>query len=348
MKFDVITIGTATMDVFLTSRFFKVLKDRKHLEKIGFFVGEAQCFALGSKMEIDKPIFTTGGGATNAAVTFSRQGLKTAVIAKIGNDGAGSQILKELEKEKIKLFFAEDKNKGTAYSTILLEPKGERTILVYRGASEDLKERDIPFGDLNGQWIYISPGKIDLSLLKKIVDYYFKKGSLIAINPSKNFIEAGIKKLEPILRKTKLFILNREEASYFTGIPYDNEAEIFRSLDRIVKGIVAMTDGKNGAMVSDGFNIYKSKNFKEKIIIDRTGAGEAFASGFVTGLIRQGEKCEKGLCERFNIEYAVRCGAANATSVIERVGAKAGILTKNEFEKNKRWKILEIDKYKNS
>ena len=87
--FDIITIGTATRDVFLTSPLFKVLRDKKHLPKIGFPTGEAQCFTLGGKIEINETVFTTGGGATNAAITFSRHGLKTAALIKIGRDETG-------------------------------------------------------------------------------------------------------------------------------------------------------------------------------------------------------------------------------------------------------------------
>ena len=68
--FDVITIGTAAKDTFLISRFFKILKDSKHLKKFDFPTGEAQCFALGGKIELDNQVIATGGGATNAAVTF--------------------------------------------------------------------------------------------------------------------------------------------------------------------------------------------------------------------------------------------------------------------------------------
>jgi len=76
--YDVITIGTATQDVFLKSRDFKVLKDER------FITGQAECFALGAKIEVPDIFFTTGGGATNAAVTFARQVLKLPQFAKWG------------------------------------------------------------------------------------------------------------------------------------------------------------------------------------------------------------------------------------------------------------------------
>lgn len=340
--FDVISIGTATRDIFLTSPFFKVVRDAEHLKKNGFPTGEAQCFTLGGKVEIDKPIFTTGGGATNAATTFARQELKTAALVKIGEDKEGEDIVSEMAKEKISAFAVKDKNKGTAYSTILLSEAGERTILVYRGASGDLTIDEIPFKKIKSKWAYIAPSNIDFSAMGKIFDYLHESGTLIAFNPSKYYIELGIAQLRPFLEKSKALILNREEASYLTGVDYQNEREIFKKIDEITPGIVVMTDGPNGVMVSDGANIYQAGIFKDQKVIDRTGAGDAFGSGFVAGLAHKRENCEKGLCQIDNIDYAIRLASANATSVVEKIGAKAGILTKEEFEKNKRWEKLSI------
>ena len=347
MKFDVITIGTATRDIFLTSPFFKVVSDEAHLKKIGFPTGEAQCFALGGKIEVDKPIFTTGGGATNAAVTFARQGLKTAALIKVGDDNAGNDIIKELKKEEVDPFAIKQKDNGTAYSTILLAPNGERTILVYRGASENLLKDEIPFEKLKSEWAYIVPGKISYDVIMGIVDYLYQQNILIAFNPSKHFIELGLEKLKPILEKTKAVILNREEAAYLTNVDYDEEKGIFKKLDAAVAGIAVMTDGPNGVLVSDGFNIYKAGTFSEGKLVDRTGSGDAFGSGFVAGLMHKQEICDKGLCKVDNIEAAIKLGSANATSVIEYIGAKRGILTKEEFEASDRWQNLNITVEKN-
>ncbi len=345
--YDIITIGSATRDVFLTSPLFKVLRDPKHLSRIGFKTGEAQCFALGLKIEIGAPVLTTGGGATNAATAFSRQSLKTAALIKIGKDESGEAVLNELKKEKITPFAVVENNFPTAYSTILLSPSGERTILVYRGASENLKIQEVPLEKLKSQWVYISPGKISFEVIEKIFNHFSKNKTLIAFNPSGYFIEMGVKKLKPLLAKSKVVILNREEAARLTGVDYKKEKEIFKKLDELSPGIAAMTDAEKGVLVSDGFRIYQAgifsaKDGKEKSVIDRTGAGDAFASGFVAGLIQKKEKCEKGLCRSYNIEYAIRLGSANATSVIEKIGAKKGILTKKEFENDKRWENLTI------
>ncbi len=340
--FDVITIGTATRDVFLTSSLFRILKDKEHLKKNGFLTGEAQCFALGGKIEIDKPILTTGGGATNAAMTFARQGFKTTALVKVGDDDAGKEIIKELSGEKVVSLAVKEKGNGTAYSTILLAPTGERTILVYRGASENLRREDIPFDKFKAKWAYVSPGKISLNAMSIIFDELFKKKILIAFNPSKYFLGMGMEKIRPLLNKAKVVILNREEASYLTKVDFKSVVGIFKKFDEIVPGIVVMTDGPNGVMVSDGYNIYSAGVFKEKSIVDRTGSGDAFGSGFVAGLIHREEECKKGLCQIDNIDYAIRLGSANATSVVEHIGAKEGILKKSDFEKSKRWKNLPV------
>ncbi|MBI4119479.1 MAG: carbohydrate kinase family protein [Parcubacteria group bacterium] len=343
--YDVITIGTATRDVFLTSSFFRVLKDPGHLRKIGFPTGEAQCFALGGKIEIGRPVLTTGGGATNAAVTFSRQGFRTAALVKIGQDRSGEGVLQDLESEKVKVIAAFDKKIGTGYSTILLSPYGERTILVYRGASEELRASETgALSRMRARWAYISPGGIKFAAMKKIVDDLYRRGVSVAMNPSKRYLELGTARLKPLLSKLKVIIVNREEAAYLTGIDYKNERKIFEKFDKLVPGIAVMTDGPAGVSVSDGMKIYKAGIFKNKKIIDRTGAGDAFGSGFVAGLMQRGLKTKNYKLQAEDIKYAIRLGSANATSVVEHIGAKEGIINKREY-RLPRWSRLAIKMY---
>ncbi|MBN2197946.1 carbohydrate kinase family protein [Candidatus Wolfebacteria bacterium] len=327
--YDVITIGTATEDVFLKSPFFKGLDNSKKFKK-GILTDKTQCFALGSKIEIDELFIASGGGATNTAVTFSKQGFKTACLIRTGKDKASETIIKELQKEKINPFVIKDGKQRTAYSTILLSPEGERTILVFRGTSDDFKNKEIPFDKLKSKWVYISPGNINFSVIQKVFNHFYKNKILIAFNPSKNFLNMGARKLKPLLSKSKVVILNREEASYLTGINYNDENNIFKKLDDLVDGIAVMTQGPKGVSVSDGKTIYQAKIFSGKVI-DRTGAGDAFGSGFVSGLIHKN-----------SIKYAICLGTANATSVVEYIGAKKGILTEKDFKKNSRWKNLSI------
>lgn len=330
--FDIITIGTATRDVFLQSLELKVLRDPRHLREIGFSTGEAECFALGSKIGVEKPVFTVGGGAANAAVTFARQGLKTAALLRVGQDEEAEAVLKRLKSENITSFAVRARNEGTAYSTILLTETGERTILVYRGASEGLTKKEVPFSKFGKtRWAYITPGGISSNLMKELIIYLKKRGVMIAMNPSRYYLEQGGAKLKSFLEKIDIVIVNREEASLLTGIDYGKSREIFKKFDDLVPGIAVVTAGAEGAAVSDGRYLYKAGIFKEKKLVDRTGAGDAFGSGFVAGLILKRD-----------IHYALRLASANATSVVEKIGAEEGILTARDFD-SPRWKYLDLD-----
>lgn len=342
---SIITIGTATRDVYLKSSAFKVVKDSHFTQKAGFPTGEAECFPLGSKMEIDEIFMTTGGGATNTAVTFARQGIHTRCLVEIGDDHTGDEIIHELQQEGIELLAIRNKKLSTAYSTLLLAPSGERTVLVYRGAANDLTAGEISWKKLSAlpsqrlwrpRWAYIVPGNISFTTIEKLVNYFCRQGTKIAMNPSAYYLNMGAKKLKPLLDKINVILLNREEACFLTNMRYGNEKRLFQKLDEFIDGIAVMTEGPKGVRVSDGRNIFHAGCYKEKRIVDRTGAGDAFGSGFVAGLMQKGDFSKEA------IMYAVKLASANATSKVENMGAKGGLLTKRQFEKDERWKKLKI------
>jgi len=339
---DVLAIGTATRDVFLRSPLFKIVRDPKHLEKLGFPTGEAQCFALGGKIEVEELVATVGGGAANAAVTFARQGFRAAASVAIGNDIPGRVVQEELKREKIKVFPARHKEKGTAFSNILLSPTGERTILNYRGASANLSLRDIPASALGARWAYVTPGHIPFIEIKKIVEALARKKVKIAMNPSQYYVQMGMKKLAPIFRHLALILVNREEAAALTHMRYEDERGIFKKFDEVVKGIAVMTEGPKGVLVSDGARIYRAGIFRDQHVVDRTGAGDAFGSGFVAGLMRKHPTSRISHPTTDTIQYAIRLGSANATSVVEKIGAQPGILSRTAFDRSARWQRLSI------
>ncbi len=329
---DVLTVGTATRDVFLASKDFKVLKDPKHLDKLGFPKGEAACVALGSKLEIRDPVFTTGGGAANAAVAFSRLGFKTAACVKLGDDDSGKAVVAELKKEKVRPIVSLSKKDGTAYSTVLLTPNGERTILIFRGAGEHVSERDLPLSSLRTRWVYFAPGKIPLPLLERTILAFKKKGTKVALNPSRGYLTLHNKKLERVLRVSDVVLVNREEAAYLTGVSYHREEKLLKSFfDIFGEGVAVVTEDRKGAVASDGAYVYRVGVFEDTKLVDETGAGDAFGAGFVAGLM-----------ETEDVLYALRLASANAASVIEHIGATAGTLTKKGF-KRPRWENIALD-----
>ena len=325
MKFDVITIGTATRDVFIKSDNFHVDPDHHVLG------GKGLVMPLGAKIEVPEIFFSTGGGATNAAVTFARQGKKTGCIAVIGSDDSAHAVLNDLKKEKVYTGLIHQEKDATAFSLLIEPASGERTALVHRGVSEHLKVSAIAWPQLTAKWFYISSLAGNVVLLKRILSFALANHIKVAYNSGGKELSQR-EALVPLLKYVDVLIVNREEAALITGVAFEKEKEIFQVWDKMSPGINVMTDGRNGLWVSDGSSLHQAGIYKEKKMVDRTGAGDAFGSGFVASLIDYPK----------DITRAIRLGSANATAKVEGMGAKHGLLTKSEFENSSRFKYLAI------
>ena len=321
---DVITIGSATRDVYLKSEGFEI---RKHSDSP---TGLEQCFPLGTKIEVKDIVFTTGGGGTNAAVTFSRQGLKTGCVGAVGNDFNGKEIIKELKREKVKPFFSVHKDDPTAYSVILVHPNAERTILSYKGEGQHFDINTVPWRKLKAKWFFFDSMGGNWELLQKAFEHATTRNFKIAFNPGGKELAFGLKKLKPHLAEVDIFSVNKEEAESLLGMGNNNPAEeVLKELDKLIKGITVLTLGPEGVIVSDKKNIYKAGT-PDSPKKERTGAGDAFVSGFVAQYILSGGDIIK------SIQFAT----ANASSVVAQYGPKAGILHKGDFGP---WELVEID-----
>lgn len=306
--YDIITIGAATRDVFLVSDAFVAFKSKK------FATGMGECVALGSKIEVSDLVLTTGGGATNAAATFSRLGFRTATICRVGDDSPGKDVVEDLSRFGVSTHLVRMIKGGeTAYSTILTMNDGERTVLVYRGTSSEFASRDLPDVALkNTKWIYLTSLGGNVTLAKTILMTARKAGVKVAWNPGKKELEGGLKVFAPLLPMIDVLNMNLEEATLLTG--KKKLPDMFKLLH--TNGLVRLiTDGTNGATVyRDGWMAHaKTTGVKS---ISKTGAGDAFGSGFVAALIKTAD-----------LNEALRVGMANAESVIQSYGAKNGILT---------------------
>lgn len=318
------SVGSATRDVFFGA------DELKKFKMDDFPTGEAVCLGYGSKIEIKKLVLTSGGGGTNAAVTFSRQGLKTANVGVIGNDFNGEDILRELKGEGIDVqYFQKHDDDYTAYSVILVHPDGERTIMSYKGEGQHFNASMIPFDKLQAKWLFLDSLGGHFDVLEGLVNHAVKNGIKLATNPGGKELAHGIEKLKPLLKHFSIVIMNQEEAAGLSGIDYKKEAEVFKFMDSIIDGIFVMTKGPGGVAVSDGKNIYRA-GVPDSPVVERTGAGDAFSSGFVVEYIRSGD-----------IAKAIQFATANASSVVTQYGAKAGILKKDDWGP---WKLIDIEK----
>ncbi len=321
-KFDVITIGSAARDVFLNTPEFQDLKNPD------MPAGEAICFPLGEKLEIKKIVLTTGGSGTNHAVTFARQGFKTACISIVGTDSIAAEILSELEKEGINTDMIQKHGDDcTAYSTILVQDGGERTILSYKGEGQHFSAAEVSFDGIEADWVLIGSLGGHIELFQKAVEWAVSHNVKIATNPGTKELALGLDTLKPLLKQCALVSMNREEAAQLLGLTHENEDEIFKGMDEVVDGLFVMTKGHEGVTVSDGSHIY-SAGVPDSPVVERTGAGDAFVSGFVAEYARSGD-----------VAKAIQLATANSSSVVTQYGAKEGILKKGDMGP---WPLVEV------
>lgn len=330
--FDIITIGSATRDVFLKNEGFEL---RRHADSP---TGVEQCFPLGAKIELKEVVFTTGGGGTNTAVTFARQGLKTGCVGVVGDDFNGREIISELKKEKVRPFFETHKDDYTAYSVILVHPNAERTVLSYKGEGQHFEPDKVPWRKLKAGWFYLDSLGGSWDLLQKSSEHALQNGAKIAFNPGGKELAHGLGKLEPILKEIDIFITNLEEGTSLIESGIKNQElrgkskeEVIKELSKLVKGIVVLTLGPEGVIVSDKKNIYRA-GVPDSPRVERTGAGDAFGSGFMAQYILSGGDLVK------SIQFAT----ANASSVVAQFGPKAGILKKGDWGP---WELVGVDRF---
>lgn len=330
---DIITIGSATWDNFLRADY--PLKDWAEAPS-----GKAIVYHLGEKYSVKDVYSTIGGNAANASVTFARQGYTVACLAKIGKDLVSEQFQAHLKKEGVKRnLLSQTDEKPTAYSTILLSDVGDRTILSYHGASDTFTIKDVPLKKLKSKWWYLSLAGDSYKMYNDLIAFAKEHGIQVAFNPSGYHLDHDPQSILQSLKHLAFLVLNEEEAAKLTGIPFQQEKEVFKKLDDLVPGIVAVTNGPKGVTVSDGNVILRAGIFPEQQVADRTGAGDSFGSGFVAGLMRSGKK---GGFTADDLKFAIRLASANATSVVENVGATEGTLAREQFEKDERWRAIDI------
>jgi sugar/nucleoside kinase (ribokinase family) len=304
----ILTIGAAVQDVFLShSPELKPVADKTANE---LFLK----IELGSKNDVNNIDFSTGGGATNAAVTFARQGLEAEFMGTIGHDPAGNAVLEDLDKEGVdtsKISYS-DKHK-TGYSVVLLASTGERSFLTYRGASTHYDINNFDLDGSNANWLYVSSMAGNMEVLDKIFAQAKELGMKVFFNPGKDELRQ-ITKLKALLEDVDILSVNREEAQLI--VDGQDLEELVRKLLHYVSTAI-VSDGPNGVMATDGKTVVRAGMYEDVKVIDRTGAGDAFGSGFLS-------QWSTGKSLKDSIVFA----SANSTSVVTKIGAKAGILHK--------------------
>lgn len=313
---DVISIGDVVTDAFI-----RLLDD----QAVTYENDQGKWLAMpfGTKLPFDHAeVVEAVGNASNAAVAFARLDLESAFVTNVGADAHGRDMIKALEKNGVATHFVRiNPGKKSNYHYVLWY-KDERTILIkheeYDYHWPHLRPAETP------KWAYFSSiSEHALAYHDQVADWLDENPSVkLAFQPGTFQMEAGAERLKRIYQRSEVLILNREEAVLVGGGNHEDIHDLFNHLHALGSKIVVITDGPNGAYASDGQNRFEMPLYPDPAPpLDRTGAGDAFASTFVAALVKGN-----------SLEGALQWAPINSMSVVQKVGAQAGLLTEKQLD----------------
>jgi ribokinase len=304
---EILTIGSSLIDTFIQSPHFAVERGSD---------GVKLCQLYGEKLEVSSFEVRTGGGGSNTAVGFARAGFTVASITETGRDVFAQVLLDDFHKEFVSTrHVVQEKKEQTGGSVILVGPDGGRTVMVHRGASSQLDPHDIPLQALKDcTWLHLSSISGRLETLQTIGDAMHTSRGFLSWNPGRGELEllqTGRLRIEDMA--CKILFLNKSE--------WESIKRLHESILTTI-GEVVVTDGSSAGSVFLGPSTSDAIEFvpPQTETVDETGAGDAFAVGYVTARLHVKEP-----------EEAVGWGLHNAQSVIQYFGAKQGLLTQAQM-----------------
>ena len=313
-KFDFIAIGDITTDAFirLEEKSAHCFIDKGNLEL---------CVNFGDKIpyEFVKEVSAVGN-SPNASVSASRLGLRSALITNLGKDINGEKCIASLKANGVNCDFVSVQNDKKSNYHYVLWYEDDRTILVKH---EKYQYKLPDFGE--PEWIYLSSiGRDTEQYHIDIADYLEKHPSIkMAFQPGTFQLELGKEKLKKIYSQTELLAINKKEAQEILGTKEEDPQKLVENLQKLGPKSILMTNGPKGAYFYDGKEMIFTPPYPDpKPPYDRTGAGDAYASTFVSALILGKTPREASLW-----------ASINSMSVVQKIGAQEGLLSQKEIEK---------------
>ncbi len=304
----ILCIGHSTIDIFFEITEANILKSKDHQLEL--------CMSFPEKIYIPKRGISLGGNAVNVGVGLLTNKYTIRLISRTGDDALGSIIYTNLMELGFNLDYTS--KEGESDSSVILFHENDRSILSYHGKTPYRFPVEVPYVE----WVYLSSLGFDdyQSLHLPLLNWLAKNPeSKLLYNPGENEIKNGFASVEGIMKRAHSVILNKEEAHSMIGkictdhFDYSIKKLLETYIELGVKNII-ITDGKNGAYYASEKNAYYYIPILEVKVIDSTGAGDAFSSGYLTALI-EGVRPSK----------AVKYGMAQSASCIQEVGAIHGL-----------------------
>lgn len=312
-KLDFIGIGDVVTDAFIELDQAWVETDNPKGEK-------ELCMKFGDKLPFkDVIVIPAVGNSANASVAAHRLGLKSALVSNVGDDSFGKEQIQALSKEGVKTkYISIHKDLKSNYHYVL-RLGAERTILV--------KHTEFPYSlpKISApSVIYLSSLSENSLSFHKILTEYLKKNASVklAFQPGTFQMKLGYENLKELYEHTYLFFCNKQEAQRILNSQEQDIKTLLQKIKELGPQIPIITDGPNGA-----YALYENKALfvppypDPKEPVDRTGAGDSFAST-ITSALALGKP----------LEEALLWGPINSMSVVQYIGAQAGLLSQKQIE----------------
>ncbi len=258
-----------------------------------------------------------GGSPANIAMNLARFGKKSALISRVGYDGLGDYLIKRLEEAGVITdTISVDRDNNT---TVIMVTRSRKSpsFIAYRGAekfidSDEIEEEDI----IKSKIIHLSTFALSAPesrrAIEKIINIARDQKKIISLDPNyrPQLWEGrgdGIEYIKNLLPKVDIIKPSLDDAEALFG---RGDAESYiKSFHDSGCRLVILTQGANGLVVSTGDKVKHFDSLATEVV-DTTGAGDAFWSGFYIGVI-----------SGYSLELAVQLGNSVAAEVIKEVGA---------------------------
>jgi len=316
-RFDLVCVGDVAVDVYLTvSEVDAVVESGAP--------GRRLVLPFGAKVACDvTSTVAAGGNSANVAVACSRLGLRVALVAYAGADRAGREAVDALHDEGVDSRFVRLDPLVPTNRNFVLRVGHERTILVHHEQHDChwpyLRPADVP------SWLFLSSVGRDASAYEhQIADWLDANPQVsLAFEPGTLQIARGARALARHYRRAALVVCNREEAAMLTGVsPDEAPAVLLDGMLALGPERVVVTDGSAGAFGSDGTRYLEVPVFPDDApVVDRTGAGDAFAAALVAA-VASGR----------TLEEAMLRAPVNSMRAVQQVGTQAGLLRADALE----------------
>ena len=306
----ILGIGNAIVDVICKVNDSFVDQNNLTKSTMKLFFDENEFNSLLNNLKIEKTI--SGGSVANSIVGLSQLGDKVGFIGKVSDDNFGKKYEEGLKKENVEYFYSKKKEElPTGTCLILVTPDSERTMCTFLGTAGKINENDVSSEAIKKSEIIFLEGYLwDEGEPKKAFDKAINTANKVAMSLSDLFCVDRHKPHFLNLVKNKLDITFANEQEITSLIEANNFSEVVDFSKQLNK-LIVITRGEKGAVAINGKEIFENDVKKNLKIVDLTGAGDLFASGFLHGYINN-----------LSLKESLQKGTEMSSKIIQKIGAR--------------------------